>query len=56
MNIGSIQEQNDKYRINSDLNYDQKYNYGNNFYLNEYNDNNNRRVIDDFINQLKTKF
>ena len=28
----------------------------NDLFLNENNDKNNRRVIDDFINQLKTKF
>lgn len=58
MNIGSMEEYNDNYKKNNDFNYNynQKYNYGQNFNINENNDNNNRRVIDDFINQLKTKF
>ena len=55
INIGSLQEQNNSYN-NSDLEYNKKYNYGNLLFLNENNDKNNRRVIDDFINQLKTKY
>jgi hypothetical protein len=55
INIGSLQEQNNSYN-NSDLDYNKKYNYGNPLFLNENNDKNNRRVIDDFINQLKTKY
>ena len=54
-NIGSLQEQNNSYN-NYDLEYNKKYNYRNPLFLNENNDKNNRRVIDDFINQLKTKY
>ena len=51
INIGSLQEQNNNYNIEY-----KKYNYGNTLFLNENNDKNNRRIIDDFINQLKTKY
>ena len=56
INIGSIPEQNNNYKTNYEMNFNKKYNYGNNLFLNENNDKNNRRVIDDFINQLKPKF
>ena len=56
INIGSIPEQNNNYKTNYEMNFNKKYNYGNNLFLNENNDKNNRRVIDDFINQLKQKF
>ena len=56
INIGSIQEQNNNYNNKYNIDFNKKLYYGNNLFLNENNDKNNRRVIDDFINQLKPKF